>query len=160
MLRAVLRKQLPHCPKGGKSPAHLPYLQRTAIVQLGVPTSPGDGDPWFRCSKHAPTGFGPVAGDSLVECGPGHRTRSTPLLSVWVACGTAVPASLPSCPSAAPKFPQSSVDRRYPRQRRRFFSAGLPRSRLHIPPTDGPLRESPAHAGRARDGVFWTPGRG
>ncbi|KRY07723.1 hypothetical protein T12_7947 [Trichinella patagoniensis] len=142
MLRAVLRKQPPHCPKGGKSPAHLPYLKRTVIVQLGVPTSPGHGDPWFRCSKHAPTGFGPVAGDSLVECGPGHRTRSTPLLSGWVASGTickAVPASLPSCPSAAPKFPQSWLGRRSPRQRRRLFAAGLPRYRLHILPTGMPF---------------------
>ncbi|KRZ87557.1 hypothetical protein T08_12526 [Trichinella sp. T8] len=107
MLRAVLRKQPSHCPKGGKSPAHLPYLQQTVIVQLGVPTSPGDGNSWFRCSKQAPTGFGLVAGDSLVESGTRHRTRSTPLISVWVASGTAVPESPPSCPSAGPKLPQS-----------------------------------------------------
>ncbi|KRY45879.1 hypothetical protein T02_1579 [Trichinella nativa] len=138
MLRAVLRKQPPHCPKGGKSPAHLPYLKRTVIVQL-VLCSDIAKTRRFRCSKHAPTGFGPVAGDSLVKCGPGHRTRSTPLLSVWIASGTAVPASLPSCPSAAPKFPQSWLGRRSPRQRRRLFAAGLPRYRLHIPPTGMPF---------------------
>ncbi|KRY80707.1 hypothetical protein T4D_15099 [Trichinella pseudospiralis] len=57
-------------------PFNLPC--QTMRVLLPVPSSPGEGDPWFRCSGSLTAVFFCVAGGSLVESGPSQRTRSTP----------------------------------------------------------------------------------
>ncbi|KRX59638.1 hypothetical protein T09_4528 [Trichinella sp. T9] len=128
----------------------------TVIVWLGVPSSPGDGGPWFRCFEHPTTGFGHVVRDSPVKCGPDHRTESTPLPSVRVASGTAFLVSPPACQTVRPELPQPWSGHRSLRQRRQLFSAGLPRSRSHFLPVGVPLRESPNPADRALNGVPWT----
>ncbi|KRZ82994.1 hypothetical protein T08_12376 [Trichinella sp. T8] len=124
-LTAVLQKQPPHYPNGRKFPAYLPYPSPTVIVRLGVPSSPGDGGPWFRCSEHSPAGFGHVAGDSPVECGPDHCTGSIPLPSMRVASGMAFLVSQPASPTVGPELPQPWPGRPSMRQHCQLFSAGL-----------------------------------
>ncbi|KRY31216.1 hypothetical protein T01_6174 [Trichinella spiralis] len=74
--RVVLQRQPPRCPEGGKSPARLAYLRRTAHVQLEAPSLQKDGDPRFNYSGHALAGFGSEAGGSFAGGGPGCHNGS------------------------------------------------------------------------------------
>ncbi|KRY38802.1 hypothetical protein T03_10655 [Trichinella britovi] len=71
------------------------------MLRLEAPSLPGDGDPRFRCSGHALSGFRSVAGDSLACGGPNCHNESIQVQS-WRVVGSFVPAALlswPGCPS-------------------------------------------------------------
>ncbi|XP_003369082.1 hypothetical protein Tsp_04508 [Trichinella spiralis] len=138
----ALQKQPPRCPEGGKSPARLAYLRRTAHVQLEAPSSPKDGDPCFHYSGHALAGFGSEAGGSLEGNGPVHRIGSTPLPFGRVVC-----CSIFLVSSAAGRTFGSGLPRLGPgchslRQHFRWFAADFPQLLspvpLRFPPVGAP----------------------
>ncbi|KRZ53704.1 hypothetical protein T02_1977 [Trichinella nativa] len=93
-------------PKG--SPPVALHQADIVIVWLGIPSSPGDSGPWFCCSEYSPARFGHVTGDSSVECGPDHRSRSIPLPFERDASGTAYLVSPLACPTVGPELVQPS----------------------------------------------------